>query len=60
MDVQSYIRLGDLVEDRSLYNGFGHIVYLRGNEACVRFSDGSEEVVDAELFTQHDARHWII
>ena len=56
----AYLRLGDAVEDRSLSHHTGHIVYLRGNEVYVRFTDGSEEVVDAELFTQHDERRWVI
>ena len=56
----TYLRLGDAVEDRSLWSGTGHIVYLRGNEAFVRYPDGSEETVDAELFVPYDERHWII
>ena len=60
MTTLSYLRLGDAVEDRSLSSGHGHICYLRGNEVCVRFTDGSEEVVSHELFVPYDERHWII
>jgi len=53
-------RYGDIVEDRSLSSGTGHIAYLRGNEVYVRYTDGSEEVVSAELLVHYDERHWII
>ena len=56
----AYLRLGDKVEDRSLNTGTGYVAYLRGNEIAVRFDDGSEEVVAAELFMPYDTRHWII
>jgi len=60
MNVQTYSRLGDKVEDRSLSTGTGYIVYLRGNEIGIRYSDGSEETVDADLLIAYDVRHWII
>jgi hypothetical protein len=53
-------KLYDVVEDRSLMTGIGHIAYLRGNNVYVRYSDGSEEVVDAELLVRYDDDHWII
>ena len=56
----AYLRVNDTVEDRSFFSGSGTVVYLRGNEAYVRFDDGSEEAVDTELFTHYDARHWLI
>jgi hypothetical protein len=59
-DTLAYLRLNDLVEDRSLSHHTGHIVYLRGNVAWIRFPDGSEEVVNADLFIHHDERRWII
>ena len=55
-----FLRVHDTVEDRSLFTGTGEVVYLRGNEAYVRYSDGSEEVVAAELFAHHSERHWTI
>jgi hypothetical protein len=53
-------RLGDVVEDRTLYNGTGCIAYLKGNEIAVRYTDGSEETVDCELLAHHAERHWTI
>ena len=60
MPTLAYLRLNDTVEDRSLSTGYGHIVYLKGNRAYVRYTDGSEEEVDTELFVHYDQRHWII
>jgi hypothetical protein len=54
------LRVHDQVEDRSLFSGSGVISYLRGNEAFVRFDDGSEEAVDVELFVPHGERCWTI
>jgi hypothetical protein len=59
-DTLAYLRVNDIVEDRSLSHHTGHIVYLRGSEAYVRYADGSEEAVNTELFIHHDERRWII
>lgn len=56
----AYLRVNDTVEDRSCYSGTGRIVYLQGNEAYIQYTDGSEEVVDTELFVHCAYRHWII
>ena len=50
----------DRVEDRSTYSGCGHVMYLRGNAVHVRFEDGSEEAIAAQLFEYQTDGFWTV
>lgn len=54
------LRVRDRVEDRSFFSGRGVVAYLEGNRVGVRFEDGSEEIVDEQLFKAHGPHRWTI
>lgn len=51
---------GDRVEDRSTYSGCGHVLFLVGDEVRVRFDDGSEEALRADLFEYQTDGFWTV
>lgn len=54
------LRINDRVEDRSMFSGEGHIIYLSGNEVRVRFKNGIEETITEDQFRHHSGRKWLV
>lgn len=50
----------DRVEDRSTFSGAGHVLFVSGSEVRVRFDDGSEEVIAADLFEYQTDNFWTV